>query len=345
MLDHTTQGGGTTRSPDPQNVMKMKFRKSPMDIVENRNVKPMQVSSQVAEKASSDGTTNKQCRAAHRQSTRTTVTEMHTNFADNPKPTLSKGPAIAAEEAGTDGTVNVQCQSNDHDYMKTTVMKLPTDFVKLTEPTLSRVSPVVAKDAHTDGTRVVQCQSDDHNSMKTTIMQMPMDYLEIPKPSLPRGFLELAEEARNVNVEIEQCCYTDEVQSQEAGLTRPTFVTVMEYSSSVLNVGATIAPGISTERIPPIVSAGRRSPVDQLGLVGPWNKTVQSVLSGSDTKDGGTDPTGSVGPDVSVDQIQPVLKAQWASISHVAQWAQTECFPRVIPISRWLMARWARGLY
>ena len=86
--------------------MKMEITKSPMNIVENRNVKPMQVSSQVAEKASSDGTTNKQCRAAHRQSTRTTVTKVHTNFADNPKPTLSQRPAVAAEEAGTGATVN-----------------------------------------------------------------------------------------------------------------------------------------------------------------------------------------------------------------------------------------------
>ena len=83
-------------------------------------------------------------------------------------------------------------------------------------------------------------------------------------------------------------------------------VTVMECSSSVLNVGAMIAPDISTERIPPIFSAGRRSPVDQLGLVGPWSKTVQSVSSGSNTNDGGTDPAGPVGPDVSVDQSQPV---------------------------------------
>ena len=200
--------------------------------------------------------------------------------------------------------------------MKTTVMKLPTDFVRLTESTPSRVSPVVTKEAHTDGTRVVQCQSDDQNFMKTTIMQMPMDYLEIPEPSLPRGFLELAEEARNVNVEIEQCCYTDEVQTQEAGLTRPVFVTAME-------------------RIPPI-SAGRRSPVDQLGLVGPCNKTEQSILSGSDTNDGGTDQ---------LTKASQWLKAQWASLSHIAQWAQTECFPRVIPISRWLLARWARRLY
>ena len=279
-----------------------------MDMNKNRNVKLMQVSSQVAEKASSDGTTNKQCRPAHRQSTRTTVTETYTNFADKPKPTLSQRPVVAAEEAGTDGIRNVQCRSNDYDNMKTTVMKLPTDFVKLTEPTLSRVSPVVAKEAHTDGTRVVQYQSDDQNSMKTTIMQMPMDYLEIPEPSLPRGFLELAEEARNVNVESGQSCYTEEVQSQEAGLTRPVFVTFMEYSSFELKEGAMIAPGFSTERIPPVFSAGRCYPVDQLGLVGPWDRTEQSVLAGSDAKDEGTDPVGPVGPDVSVDQIQPVAE-------------------------------------
>ena len=108
--------------------------------------------------------------------------------------------------------------------MKTTVMKLPTDFVKLTEPTLSRVSPVVAKMAHTDGIRVVQYHSDNQNSMKTTIMLMPTDYLEIPEPALPRGFLQLAEEARNVSVESGQSCYTQEVQSQGTGLTRPVLL-------------------------------------------------------------------------------------------------------------------------
>ena len=34
---------------------------------------------------------NKQCRPAHRQSTKTTVTETYTNFADKPKPTQSQG--------------------------------------------------------------------------------------------------------------------------------------------------------------------------------------------------------------------------------------------------------------
>ena len=141
--------------------------------------------------------------------------------------------------------------------------------------------------AHTDGTRVVQYQSDDQNSMKTTIMQMPTDYLEIMEPALPRGFLELAEEARNVySVESGQSC-SEEVQSQGAGLTRPVFVTVMEYSSSVLREGAMIAPGTSTDMIPTTLSAGRRNPVDQLGLVG---------------------LVGPVGPYVTVDQIQPVAE-------------------------------------
>ena len=144
-----------------------------MDMNTNRNVKLMQVSSQVAERASSDGATIKQCQSAYRQSTKTTVTETYTNFTDKPKPTQYQRTAVVAEEAGTDGTTNVQCRSIDYDNMKTTVMKLPTDFVKFTEPTLSRVSPVVAKMAHTDGTRVMQYQSDDQNSMKTTNMQMP----------------------------------------------------------------------------------------------------------------------------------------------------------------------------
>ena len=216
--------------------------------------------------------------------------------------------------------------------MKTTIMKLPTDFAKLTEPTLSRVSPVVAKEAHTDGTRVVQCQSDDQNSMKTTIMQMPMDYLEIPEPSLPRGFLELAEEARNVNVESGQSCYIEEVQSQEAGLTRPVFVTIMEDSSSEVKEGVMSAPGVSTERIPPVFSAGHCYPVDQLGQVGPWDKTEQKQK---------TWELIPLAQWAQMSQLTKFSQWRWASISHVAQWAQTECFPRVNQISRWLMAQWA----
>ena len=118
--------------------------------------------------------------------------------------------------------------------------------------------------------------------------------------------MELAEEARNVRVESGRSYYTEEVQSQGAGLTKPVFVTVVENSSPVLRKGATIAAGISTEMIPTNRSAGRREPVDQLGLVGPQDKTGQSALPGSDADEVGTVPTGPVGPDVTVDQIQPV---------------------------------------
>ena len=215
---------------------------------------------------------------------------------------------MAAEGARTDGTTNVQGRSIDCDNMRTTVVKLPTDCVKFTEPTLTRVSPVVTKMAHTDGTRVMQYQSDDQNSMKTTNMQMPMDYLEIPEPALPRGFLKLAEEARNVNVDSGRPCYTEEVQPQGTGLTRPVFVTVMVDSPPVLKKGALRAIGISTEMIPNMKSAGRREPVDRSGLVGPQNRTEQSVLLGLDVDHVGTAPSGPVGPDFMMDRIQPVAE-------------------------------------
>ena len=201
-----------------------------MDMNTNRYEKLVQFPPRGAERASSDGVTIEQCQSAYRQSTKTTVTEVYTYFADKPEPTLYQGTAVAAEEAGTDGTTNVQGRSIDCDNMRTTVMKLPTDCVKFTEPTLARVSPVVAKLAHTDGTRVMQYQSDAQKSMKTTNMQMPMDYLEIPEPTLPRVFLEFAEEARNVKVESGRSCYTEEVQSQGTGLTKPVFVTGIQFA-------------------------------------------------------------------------------------------------------------------
>ena len=93
-------------------------------------------------------------------------------------------------------------------------------------------------------------------------------------------------------------------------------MTVVEYSSPELRKGATIAAGISTEMVPTNISAGRREPVDQLGLVGPQNKTEQSVLPGSDADEVGTVPTGPVGPDVAVDEIQPVAEGRGGPIYH-----------------------------
>ena len=91
-------------------------------------------------------------------------------------------------------------------------------------------------------------------------------------------------------------------------MTRPVFVTVMEYSSPVLKKGAMRAAGVSTEMIPTRSSAGRRKPVDQSGLVGPQNKPEQPVLPGLDEDQVGTVPAGPVSPDIIIDQIQPVAE-------------------------------------
>ena len=116
----------------------------------------------------------------------------------------------------------------------------------------------------------------------------------------------MAEEARNVCIENEQCLHVDEVLPQMAVMTKPAVVTIAKYSHPSSNDGATVAPRISTEKLMPVVSAGRCSPVDQMGQAGPWDGTDQSVLSGSESEYNGTDPVGPVGPYVTFDQVQPV---------------------------------------
>ena len=133
-------------------------------------------------------------------------------------------------------------------------------------------------------------------------------------------------------------------------MTRPVFITVVEYFSSVLKKGDMRAAGVSTEMIPTRSSAGRRKPVDQSGLVGPHNQTDQvgtvpagpvgpdiiidrrkpvdqsglvgpqnqtdqPVLPGSDADQVGTVPAGPVGPDIIIDRIQPVSEGPMGQYS------------------------------
>ena len=129
---------------------------------------------------------------------------------------------------------------------------------------------------------------------------MASDYLEIPEPRLPRVFLDLAEEVRNVNIESRRSWYTEEAQSQGTRLTRPVFITVMEYSSPVLQTEAVRATVVSAEMIQIMDSAGRREPVDRSGLLGPQNKTEQPVLLGLKAYEMGNAPAGPVDPDVNM---------------------------------------------
>ena len=199
-------------------------------------------------------------------------------------------PPRGDERASSDGVTIKEYRPVDQRRSMTTVAEVYTNLTDKSEPTLSQGSAVVAEEAGTDGTTNVRDRSIDQKIMKMTNMQMPMDFLEIPEPTLPRGFLELAAEARNVKIESGQFCYTEEVQSQGTGLTRPVFVTVKEYGSPELTTGAMRAAGVSTEVIPTRSSAGRRKPVDRSDLVGSQNKTDQPVVTGSNEDQVGTAP-------------------------------------------------------
>ena len=76
----------------------------------------------------------------------------------------------------------------------------------------------------------------------------------------------------------------------------------MVDSPLVLQKGALRDTGVSTEMIPNMSSAGREEPGDRSGLVGPWNKTEQPALLGSDVNQSGTAPVGPVGPDNLMDR-------------------------------------------
>ena len=90
MLDPTIQGGGTIRYPAPQNAM-MHLRKSPMDMNTSRYEKLVQVPSRGPK---GPAPTMLQLNSANQhigKSTKTTVTDVDTNFAGKPKPISGDG--------------------------------------------------------------------------------------------------------------------------------------------------------------------------------------------------------------------------------------------------------------
>ena len=67
----------------------------------------------------------------------------------------------------------------------------------------------------------------------------------------------------------------------------PIYITGLEGREDTdwfSNDGATVAPRISTEKLIPVVSAGRCFPMDQMGQAGPWDETDQSVFPGSESE-------------------------------------------------------------
>ena len=147
-LDPTTRGGGgAIRPPIHLNCVKTKIKKSPMDVIKNPKPKLSRVSLKVAEEASSDCATNKQCLDEDQNYTKTTITKLLTDFVDIAKPMLSRVSVKVAEEPSTDSATNVQCLSDDQNYKKTTITKLPMDYLEIPEPSFTRGFLELAEEA------------------------------------------------------------------------------------------------------------------------------------------------------------------------------------------------------
>ena len=168
------------------------------------------------------------------QNTMMNLRKSHMDMNTNRYEKLMQVPPRGAESASSDGVTIEECRPVDQRRSMTTVAEVYTNFADKSEPTLSQGSAVVAEEAGAEGTTNVRDRSIDRNTMETTVMILPTD--------------------------SGQFCYTEDVQSQGTGLTRPVFVTVMEYSSPGLTTGAMRAAGLSTEVIPTRSSAGRRKP-------------------------------------------------------------------------------------
>ena len=275
-----------------------------MDMNKNRFDKPVQTPPLGTEVAIPDCVTIE-------QRMKTTAAEVCWNLADQAEPSRCQETAVVAEGDGTGGTTNERDRSIDCNK-STTVRTLPTNCDRFMEPLSGRGSPVVTDTASTDGTGVMQYQWDDRDSVETTEMLMPRNYLEIPVPTLPRVFLNLAEEASNVILEKGRSYYTEEVQPQGTGLTRPVFVTVMVDGPPVLKKRALRAAGLTRfeyrregkrSRGPDVILAGRGETVDRPGLVGPQNRTEQSVFLRLDADQVGHVPASTVDPDVMITEI------------------------------------------
>ena len=182
------------------------------------------------------------------------------------------------------------------------------DIVENRKPKLTQFSFKVAEKASSDGATNKQCLIDDQKDTKTTITKLSTDLVDIPKPTLSR-------------------------------------VSIAEYSHSSLNDGATIAPRIFTKMLRPVLPAGRCSSVDKMGQASPGDETDQSVLFGSETEDIRPDPVGPVGPYITFDQVQPVADGPVGPYITLSPVGSDGKHSRVIPISLWLMAQWARCLH
>ena len=217
---------------------------------------------------------------------KTTAAEVGWNLSDITEPSRWQDTAVMTEETRTVTPTNEWDRSECYITENATGRKFARKSDQVREPRPDRMRPVVTEDAPADGTGVAVIHR---------------NYLEISGPRIPGVFLELAEEARTIVIVDGQSVNMKNAQPQQTGCTKPVFVTEIINSPPMLNDGALVATGTSTEVIPNtdlrgqsepvnwsgpvgqlVSSDGRGVMVDRLDLVGQYNSTDQSVFPGLD---------------------------------------------------------------
>ena len=286
-----------------------------MDIVENRKPKLTRVSFQMAEKASSAGTTNKQCSIDDQKDTKTTTTKLSTDFVDIPKPTLSQLSAKVAEEASTDGTMNVQCLSDDQNYKKTTNMKMTMDYLEVPEPSLTRGFLELAEEARDVCVANEQCLYTDEILPQVAGMTRPVvvPIAEYRHSSLNDGAMIAPRMVTETIIPVLSAgrCYPVDKMGQ-AGPGDQTDRSVLSGSKTENRrtdpVGP-VGPYVTFDQVQPVAEAvGPYITLSPVGSDGKHSPCDTDHGSGSETEDGRTDPVGPVGPYVTFDQVQPVAE-------------------------------------
>ena len=145
---------------DDQNYKKTTITKLPTDFVEIPRPTLLRVSFEVAEEASTDGTTNVQCLYEYQDYKKTTITKLSMDFLEIPQPSFTRGFLELAEEA-RNVCVERLCFLVDEVLPQVTAMTKPViepvswsleeelgQFVEVTRKGPSRVGPVKYEAGH-----------------------------------------------------------------------------------------------------------------------------------------------------------------------------------------------------
>ena len=216
---------------------------------------------------------------------------------NSPQPRLSRAAHELTEEARHVGAEIKQCHIKGLNFEKMNITDSPTDFPEIPQPPLKP-----AKEARYDCVKYETCLPVDDDLPQVTGTTNPV-VVTTEKFSHTSSHLGAVIAPL---VEHEQCHPVDVDLPPVTGITKPVVVTIEKFSHTSFQLGALIAPLVAAEERTPEIAAEWVPPVTTMGLVGPYNETVQSVISETESEKSETDFVGPVGPCVTLDTDRPV---------------------------------------